>query len=438
MDASRHVVRELPWLLEHVGDRAGLRACITDQRVFNALCIELANGSYDLVKYWQFIGASPQEIAHEYMNAINYKRAHMTDSEDDVTELALTCRRVGLFFAEAGNMSESIEPFKCSLDLLQNKFGPLDGKLSAVLADLARSYTALQDMANAANMAAQALYIAILEHGEGSIETANARIGLAIVYKSVGQIDDAGPLLGLALASYQELLPCDHADVAMACKLIGEVLQEKHDYLQALKFLTRAMVIRERSSGKSHPSTVATCDSLGQLYLAMEEIERAEEMFERAYKTRLEIFGSDNVETAESLVALANLAYAKKDFKTAEQRLQQAMRTFERVLGAEHPSQIPLLDKLADWYVEQQRDHDAIETMGKSVLIKACVYGGDHDILVDTLFNMGMTSFNLGKKSEAKAHIERAYNIAVHTRGADDELVIDMKDKLDHFKKAKL
>ena len=61
----------MPWLLEKMGDRARLRACITTAAMFHTLCTEMALGNYDLVRYWNFVGDAPADIAAAYMALVD-------------------------------------------------------------------------------------------------------------------------------------------------------------------------------------------------------------------------------------------------------------------------------------------------------------------------------------------------------------------------------
>ncbi len=39
--------------------------------MFHTLCTEMALGNYDLVRYWNFVGDPPEQIAAAYMSLVD-------------------------------------------------------------------------------------------------------------------------------------------------------------------------------------------------------------------------------------------------------------------------------------------------------------------------------------------------------------------------------
>jgi hypothetical protein len=61
--ASLQLIAELPWLYQQLNASDNLRACLTQDIIFKALCTELAIGNYDLLNYWRSVGDSPEQVS---------------------------------------------------------------------------------------------------------------------------------------------------------------------------------------------------------------------------------------------------------------------------------------------------------------------------------------------------------------------------------------
>eukprot|EP00042_Codosiga_hollandica_P055308 m.771189 g.771189 ORF g.771189 m.771189 type:complete len:1360 (+) comp59089_c0_seq3:331-4410(+) len=434
VEAGEHVTRELPWLYQQVGDRGGLRACITDQRIFGPLCIELANGNYDLLHYWRYIGAPPSEVAEEYMRAIGKKLAQSSGTTEEIEDLGLTCLRIGQYFAEAGNAGESWTPLITAQKIYEDAFGKTDVRLLPVLNTLALTANSLRDLETASQMAGQALAISTHAFGPQSLEVANAQIALSKIFKTCEQYENAIQLVQEALQLYLQLLPKDHPDIAMACKNLASLMLSVGQLPHAQQYFERALLISEKSLGKTHPNTVSTCDSLGNVYLQMGALEQAEQMFQRAYSARLEKLGADHLETAETMKSLSLLAAAKGDFAGAEKTSREAMSIVAKNLGPAHVSLCDFLDQLADWKLEQDLCDPALELFRQSLAIKEQTFGPKHEALIDILFNMSLAHMKLNQFKQSHGLVQRAYEISLGVHGKDHPLTQEAQERAQSLK----
>jgi hypothetical protein len=73
--APARIAQELPWILEQLGERSRLRACLAHPAVFAALCSEMALGNYDLVRFWGATGDRPEDIVATYMRLVDEQLA---------------------------------------------------------------------------------------------------------------------------------------------------------------------------------------------------------------------------------------------------------------------------------------------------------------------------------------------------------------------------
>ncbi len=80
--------------MEKMGDTSRLRSCISNPAIFHKLCTAMAAGNYDLVRYWNLIGDTPEQIVATYLELIDqqltvvspvYYMISVPDPEDPYT-----------------------------------------------------------------------------------------------------------------------------------------------------------------------------------------------------------------------------------------------------------------------------------------------------------------------------------------------------------------
>jgi C4-dicarboxylate-specific signal transduction histidine kinase len=101
-------------------------------------------------------------------------------------------------------------------------------------------------------------------------------------------------------------------------------------YLQAEKYLQRALTIREKEFGKEHAETANSLNNLGNVYNEKGEFDKAEEFYKKALFIREKILDDYHPEIAASLNNLGYLFSKKNELDKAKEYFQRAKNIIEK------------------------------------------------------------------------------------------------------------
>jgi tetratricopeptide (TPR) repeat protein len=118
----------------------------------------------------------------------------------------------------------------------------------------------------------------------------------------------------------------------------GVYLYDRGRYAEAEPLYQRALAIRERELGASHPNTVTSLNNLAELYRVQGKYVEAEPLYQRALEIRERELGASHPNTATSLNNLALLYRGQGQYAEAEPLYQRALEICLRMLGEEHPT----------------------------------------------------------------------------------------------------
>ena len=137
---------------------------------------------------------------------------------------------------------------------------------------------------------------------------------------------------------------------------------------EAEPLLKRALAIREKALGPSHPDTVAILGVLGPVYRALGRAEEAELLEKRARQTpnRSDEYASDDVRLRNEAAAHA----AQGKHAEAAQLYQSAISAAEKRYGPKHPRIVHSLNPLAELYVKQGRLAEAELLLKRALAIR--------------------------------------------------------------------
>jgi tetratricopeptide (TPR) repeat protein len=105
---------------------------------------------------------------------------------------------------------------------------------------------------------------------------------MAAVYLSSGNLEAAGRAYPEAVERLSRKLGPDHPDVSHVRTGMGELLTKQKKYAEAEPVLLRALEVRMKAFGETHPRTQRTIRDLGELYEQWDKPAQA-----AAYKKRL-------------------------------------------------------------------------------------------------------------------------------------------------------
>ena len=150
----------------------------------------------------------------------------------------------------------------------------------------------------------------------------------------------------------------------------------------------RALAIREKALGASHPDVAQTLNNLAVVYQEQGKYADAEGLYKRALAIYEKALGEDHPDVAQTLNNLADVYQEQGKYADAEGLHQRALAIKEKALGADHPGVAVTLNNLANVYQEQGKYADAEGLYKRALAIKEKALGADHPEVAASLNNL--------------------------------------------------
>ena len=154
----------------------------------------------------------------------------------------------------------------------------------------------------------------------------------AEVYEAQGQHTRAEPFYQRALSIRERALGPTHPGIASSLDNLARLYEAQGQYSQAEPLYQRALMLG--SKRKTWPSSIATSlHKLAELYRAQQRYPEAAALHQRALSIREQAFGPRHLHVATSLTSLALLYADQGRYAQAEALYERATAVAEQVLG---------------------------------------------------------------------------------------------------------
>jgi CHAT domain-containing protein len=160
----------------------------------------------------------------------------------------------------------------------------------------------------------------------------------------------------------------EHLDTARSLVTLAGLYSIQRRLTEAEPLLRRALAIREKALGPTHPETVAILGVLAPIYRALGRTADAELLESRARQTpyQADQQAADDVKLRNEAIARA----AQGKHGEAEQLFLSAIAAAEKKYGARHARVVLNLDPLAALYVAQGRLAEAEQLLKRALTIR--------------------------------------------------------------------
>ena len=141
-----------------------------------------------------------------------------------------------------------------------------------------------------------------------------------------------------ALAIREKVLGLTHPDVAGSLNNLAELYRNQGKYAEAMPLYQRGLAIQEQVLGPNHPVVAKSLSNLGLLHVDQRQYEEAMSLYQRALAIQEQAFGAIHSDVALSLNNLAGLYRSQGKNAEANPLFQQALKILEEIWGSEHPT----------------------------------------------------------------------------------------------------
>jgi len=284
-------------------------------------------------------------------------------------------------------------------DRLENQFcGELAARIRArtlkLIGEVRRAQGEYQD---AETSLKAALAIVVAEFGDDSIEAANARNDLGVLYKYWGRFDDGLRLYERALP---EIIACHGEDSLEAATLyhnIGGILHAKDDFLAAEQPGRKAWEISRRLLGEDDPRTQMDAVAYAAILDGIGRYEESEALYRAALAIFEKHFGSDHYEVAAAMHNLAAVLCARGERQEAEHFYRLSLAIKEKVFDHDHPDVALTCNNLGHLLNSDGRYAEALPFVQQAVTILQKRLPQDHPHLALACTNLNVATAGLSR-----------------------------------------
>jgi serine/threonine-protein kinase len=246
--------------------------------------------------------------------------------------------------------------------------------------------------------------------GDGGAGVAESQVDLGLLRSDQAKLEEAERLVRDGLEKAGRLRPPDNVAVAKAMRALGQVLEARGGYAEAIRVLEQAAKL-ESGSGKPTPELAATLSQMATNHFESGHYDTAKALYERALAMHKQLFGEQHPSIAADLLNLANLEQELAYYGEAERLARKALEINRTYYGNEHPVTAGNLTVLGRALQFQKRYDDAVDALKQALAIRERVYGKVHPSVADTVNELGSVAYMRDQFDEAEAQFQRMIDI---------------------------
>ena len=192
---------------------------------------------------------------------------------------------------------------------------------------------------------------------------------------------------------------------------VGDYLDARAEYQQALHLLQRNLTAAEASLGSEHVATAATFAGLASVLWELHDIDNASTCYRRALAIYEQQLDSDDPAIAQVLNGLALVLSDRGDLDGARAHNERALAIYERRLGPDHPRTawtLSILGTVLGMMGDTDRERICHE---RALAIRERCFGPNHPATAWSVSKLGSLLQAQGDLHGARGHYERALAI---------------------------
>ncbi len=190
-------------------------------------------------------------------------------------------------------------------------------------------------------------------------------------------------------------------------------------YYDAQQQMQRALDLRRRSLGPTHPDTLNTMTQLARFVLSEGDYEQAEALYLRTLPVQMKVLGDEDARTLITMQELGYLYVNEGKYAEAKALFTTVLNVRRRHLSARDPLMLASLGSLAFLYLDEGEYAKAEPLYSEVLEGERRVRGDQHpDTLEDTV-NLAAVYRNQGKYAQAERMLTQALEIQRRVLGPE-------------------
>jgi serine/threonine protein kinase/tetratricopeptide (TPR) repeat protein len=180
---------------------------------------------------------------------------------------------------------------------------------------------------------------------------------------------------------------------------VGDVYDSLGQYQDAVPILRESLALQEQSMDKAHVDTLL---ELGRVFFKSGSLQDAESPLQEALRLSQREFGATDLESGRALWVLGQLRHLQGNAVVAIDLYKRALDILETSQAP--PTEIArLLDDLAQDYERQQQWILAKQTYERALTIDRDILGNDHPRVASHVHNLAIVAQNMGDLKRAES-----------------------------------
>jgi serine/threonine-protein kinase len=272
-----------------------------------------------------------------------------------------------------------------------------------MLTVLGEVYHSLGNYEQAQPLLEKALRLRQQLHGLEHADAAETQTKLGVLLRDRGDLAAAEPLLHAALATRRRLYGNAHADVGESLNESATLLRAQGQYGEAVRLHEEALASLRAAVGEKDLRVVLTLSELASTLGEMGDGERAERYARELVVLSRSMYGNSHPWVALALSNLSAQMQGKGDHDAAEKYARESLAIAEKTLGPEHPWVGEMLNILGLILYRQREFEQAERVYRRSLAIKRKHYDRPHPAVAAGMFNLTMLLRAKGDLDAAEA-----------------------------------
>jgi serine/threonine-protein kinase len=256
-----------------------------------------------------------------------------------------------------------------------------------------------------------------IAEGAGTADAVESQVELGLLRSDQVKLDEAERLVRDGLAKAKALRPPDNDTVAKAMRALGEVLQARGAFPEAIGILEQAEKLE--SAGPPTPELAATLRDLAINNADAGHYEAAKALHERALAMHRQLFGEGHPSVAVDLVSLAELQQELGYYGEADRLARKALAINRTYYGNDHRQTANNLTVLGRALVFENRYDEGVDALRQALAICERAYGKTHPAVAEIVNELGSAAYMRDHLDEAEVQFERMiaiYEAVYHGR----------------------
>ena len=240
---------------------------------------------------------------------------------------------------------------------------------------------------------------------------------LAMIYRELGNFNDAKELLEPCLQRYTQMYGINHPDVAIVQSNLGIVYLDLGEYKRAAELLKIALDTDVKNFGLEHPETAKKISHLAIIQGCLGNYTQAAELLEIALESNLLNFPTEHPNVISSQSNLAAAYLNLKDYARAKELMELALKGDLLNFSLDHPTIANRQSNLAVVYKKLGDYTRAAELLEAALKANITNFGIENLKVTTIQTNLGLVYMELKDLVQATKLLELALQSNIQNFG---------------------